>query len=319
MSRLPNQSLSPAAGIDLQNSETHPLLSRIGETPLLPLLRVGHNHPGVQFWAKLEGANPGGSVKDRPARQIILSALRNGELERKVLLDATSGNTGIAYAMLGATLDFPVKLTMPAHVSAERKRILRAYGADLILTDPLEGTDGAIREARRLVESEPARYYYADQYSNPENWRAHEATTGPEIWDETGGSVTHLVAGLGTSGTMMGTGLYLKAQNPDIQLIAVQPDGPFHGLEGLKHMETALVPGIYDPDLPNRQIFVATETAYDAVKRLAREEGLLVGLSSGAALVATLQVAEELREGVMVVIFPDGGMKYLSETFWESR
>ncbi|MCS7351463.1 MAG: cysteine synthase family protein [Thermoflexus sp.] len=289
----------------------------IGNTPLLRFRKLVAPFAPVEIYAKAEWYNPGGSVKDRPAREIILTAEREGRLHPgKIILDATSGNMGIAYAMLGAARGYRVTLCIPANASPERLRILRAYGAELILTDPLEGTDGAILEARRRYEADPKRYFYADQYNNPANWKAHYRTTGPEIWEQTEGRITHFVAGLGTSGTMMGVGRYLKERNPAIRLIGVQPDGPFHGLEGLKHMETAIQPGIYDPGLLDEILTISTEEAYAAARRLAREEGVFVGISSGAAMAAALKVAARLREGMVVTIFPDAGYKYLSENFW---
>jgi cysteine synthase B len=297
--------------------EAKDLFELIGHTPLIRFRRITAPLAPVEIYAKAEWYNPGGSVKDRPAREIILTAEREGRLRPgKVILDATSGNMGIAYAMLGAARGYPVTLCIPANASPERLRILRAYGAELILTDPLEGTDGAILEARRRYEADPERYFYADQYNNPANWKAHYRTTGPEIWAQTEGRITHFVAGLGTSGTMMGVGRYLKEQNPEIRLIGVQPDGPFHGLEGLKHMETAIRPGIYDPELLDELLTVSTEEAYAMARRLAREEGLFVGISAGAAMAAALKVAARLREGVVVTLFPDAGYKYLSEPFW---
>lgn len=289
----------------------------IGNTPLLRFRKLTTSFAPVEIYAKAEWYNPGGSVKDRPAREIILTAEREGQLHLgKVILDATSGNMGIAYAMLGAARGYRVTLCIPANASPERLRILRAYGAELILTDPLEGTDGAILEARRRYEADPERYFYADQYNNPANWRAHYRTTGPEIWEQTEGRITHFVAGLGTSGTMMGVGRYLKERSPAIRLIGVQPDGPFHGLEGLKHMATAIRPGIYDPELLDEIVTVSTEEAYAMARRLAREEGIFVGISAGAAMAAAMKIAAHLREGVVVTVFPDAGYKYLSESFW---
>jgi S-sulfo-L-cysteine synthase (O-acetyl-L-serine-dependent) len=291
------------------------LEAAVGDTPLLPLRRVGAGlPPGVQVFAKAEWFNPGGSVKDRPALNILRTALCDGSLDGgKRLLDSTSGNMGIAYATLGAALGIPVTLALPANASPERIAILRALGAELVLTDPLEGSDGALRVARSMAAEQPERYFYANQYDNPANWEAHYHTTGPEIVQQTGGRVTHFIAGLGTSGTLTGVGRYLRAYNPAIQLIAVQPDSPFHGLEGLKHMATAIQPGIYDPGLPDRTLEIPTEAAYDMVRSLARQEGLFVGISSGAAAVAALQVAQELEQGLVVTIFPDAGYKYLSD------
>jgi cysteine synthase B len=260
---------------------------------------------------------------------MILEGERSGRLTSdKILLDATSGNTGIAYAMIGAARGYRVRLCLPANASPERKRILRAYGAELLLTDPAEGSDGAIRMARQLYAREPERYFYPDQYSNPANWQAHYHGTAEEIWEQTGGRVTHFLAGLGTSGTFVGCARRLKELNPKIRCVSFQPDGPFHGLEGLKHMATAIVPGIYDPALADEDLSVTTEDAYRMVKRLAREEGLLVGVSSGAALWAALEVARKLApsvqpsgsgrwDAVFVMIFPDSGDKYLSERFWD--
>jgi cysteine synthase B len=268
--------------------------------------------------AKAEWFNPGGSVKDRPALHILQTALAERRLEGgRRLLDSTSGNMGIAYATFGAALGVPVTLALPANASPERITILRALGAELVLTDPLEGSDGAIRVARQMAAEQPERYYYANQYDNPANWKAHYFTTGPEIIQQTGGRVTHFVAGLGTTGTLTGAGRYLLEYNPEIQVIAVQPDSPFHGLEGLKHLPTAIRPGIYDEGLQNHCIGIGTEAAYDMVRRLAREEGLFVGISSGAAARAALQVASRLEEGVVVTVFPDAGYKYLSDkTLW---
>jgi len=296
----------------------HPLLSRIGDTPLVELQRIP-GPDGPRVFAKLESANPGGSVKDRAARGIVLHALLTGELPGRRLLDASSGNTGIAYAMLGGALGFGVTLFLPASASPERKRILRAYGAEVIETDPLEGTDGAIREARRRAEDRPDRYFHADQYSNPANPRAHETTTGPEILRQLGGPPLDLfVAGLGTSGTFVGTARYLKQASPRTRRVSVEPDQPLHGLEGLKHMASVMVPAIYDPTLAHRRVGVATEDAQEMTRRLAREEGLLVGLSSGAAVVAALRVGREESARTAAVILPDGGERYLSDGFWDA-
>jgi S-sulfo-L-cysteine synthase (O-acetyl-L-serine-dependent) len=293
------------------------VLDLIGKTPLVRLPHFERTTPGVELHAKAEWQNPGGSVKDRAAARMILDGEARGALRPGLtIVDATSGNTGIAYAMVGAARGYKVKLFLPDNASPERKLILRAFGAELVLTDPLEGTDGAIREVRRAVAEHPETYFYPDQYSNDSNWRAHFDTTGPEIIEQTTGRLTHFVAGLGTSGTFMGTGRALRQFNPGIKLISFQPEGPFHGLEGLKHMETAIVPPIYDPLLADEDLRVSTEAAHTMVRRLAREEGLLVGISSGAALAAALQVASRLREGVVVTVFPDGAEKYLSESFW---
>ncbi len=296
-----------------------PILRRIGKTPLLRLERIVRHLPGVEIHAKAEWANPGGSVKDRPALAMILDGERRGLLgDGRVLLDATSGNTGIAYAMIGAVRGFPVRLALPSNASPERKRILRAFGVDVVLTDPLAGSDGAILAAREMAAAEPARYFYPDQYANPENPAAHYRTTGPEIFEETGGRVTHFVAGLGTSGTFVGTTRALRERNPRIRAISFQPDSPLNGLEGLKHMETAIRPEIYDDSLADENLEVSTEEAYAMVGRLAREEGLLVGVSAGAAAAAALRIAEREKRGVFVTVFPDGGSKYLSERFWDA-
>ena len=295
---------------------------RIGSTPLIRVVQPVRGLEGITLLAKAEWANPGGSVKDRAAASMIADARARGVLvPGKTLLDATSGNTGIAYAMLGAALGFPVHLAMPTNVSPERKRVLRAFGAVVDWTDPDKGSDGAIRRARELAGNEPERFCYMDQYSNDANWLAHYRTTGPEIWQQTGGQVTHFVAGLGTSGTFMGTTRRLKEMNPGIQTISFQPDSPFHGLEGLKHMATAIVPAIYNPHLADRALEIETEAAYEMARRLAREEGLLVGISAAAAAVASVKIAHEEakagRSAVIVTVLPDGADKYLSERFWE--
>jgi cysteine synthase B len=311
--------------LDYQVTESSILLSdglasHVGNTPLLPLRRLTLSlPPRVQVFAKAEWFNPGGSVKDRPALNIIQTALANGDLGNgRRLLDSTSGNMGISYATFCAALGIPVTLTIPASASEERIVILRSLGAELILTDPLEGSDGAILVARRMAEENPEQYWYANQYNNAANWQAHYRSTGPEILKQTDGQVTHFVAGLGTSGTLMGTGRYLKEQVPNVEIVSIQPDAAFHGLEGLKHMPSAIKPGIYDESLAGSRLEVRTEAAYEMVKRLAREEGLFVGISSGAAAVAALQVANELEEGVVVTVFPDAGYKYLSDKrLWE--
>ena len=295
------------------------VIDLIGRTPLVRLHKFERETPGVELWAKAEWQNPGGSVKDRAAARMILDGEASGALTAdRTILDATSGNTGIAYAMVGAARGYRVKLCVPNNASPERKMILRTFGAELVLTDPLEGTDGAIREARRLKASDPDRYFYPDQYSNDANWRAHYDTTGPEIIEQTSGRLTHFVAGLGTSGTFIGTGRRLRAFNPAIKLISFQPSGPFHGLEGLKHMESAMVPAIYDPSLADEDLRAESERAHDMVRRLAREEGLLAGISSGAALAVMLEVAKRLDRGIIVTIFPDGAEKYLTEQFWNA-
>ena len=292
------------------------LEAAVGNTPLLPLRRVTTGlPPGVQVLAKAEWFNPSGSIKDRPALHILRAALADGLLEGgKRLLDSTSGNMGIAYATLGTSLGIPVTLVLPANASPERIAILRALGAELVLSDPLEGSDGALRLAHQMALEDPERYYYANQYDNPANWQSHYLTTGPEIVQQTSGGVTHFVVGLGTTGTLVGVGRYLRQYNPGIQIIAGIPDSAFHGLEGLKHIPTAIQPGIYDPSLPDRLLEVSTEAAYDMVRRLAREEGLFVGISSGAAAVLALSQAQELEQGSVVTIFPDAGYKYLSDT-----
>jgi len=298
------------------------LTSHVGNTPLLPLRRLSRElSPHVKVFAKAEWFNPGGSVKDRPALNIIQTALANGDIGNgKRLLDSTSGNMGISYATFGAALGIPVTLAIPGSASSERMSILKALGAELILTDPLEGSDGAILKARELVTEQPDKYWYANQYNNPANWEAHYKSTGPEIEAQTDGEVTHFIAGLGTSGTLMGTGRYLKEKLPQVKIISFQPDDGFHGLEGLKHMPTAIKPGIYDESLADEQAEVKTEDAHEMVKRLAREEGLFVGISSGAAAVAALRVASELEEGVVVTLFPDAGYKYLSDkNLWEAK
>ena len=301
------------------NLPSSTVLDRVGKTPLIRLKRI--LPPGtpssVEVYAKAEWFNPGGSVKDRPALQMIRDGEAEGRLvPGKTLIDSTSGNTGIAYAWIGAAKGFPVELVMPKNVSEERKKILAGFGAKITYSDPLLGSDGARELARTLVEKNQAKYFFPDQYSNPSNPKAHYLTTGPEIWDETEGRVTHFVAGMGTSGTMMGTSRFLKEKNPNIFTLAVQPE-PFHGLEGLKHMESSIPVVIYETKRHNRKLTVETEPAYELTKRLAREEGLLVGPSSGAALVGVLALLKELREGVIVTIFPDGGDKYLSTALWE--
>jgi cysteine synthase B len=297
---------------------TTSLLDLIGHTALLRLDRLGSPNPAVEIYAKAEFQNPGGSVKDRAAKAILADGERSGRLRPGLMiLDATSGNTGIAYAMLAAARGYGLKLCVPDNVTAERKRTLRAYGAELVLTNPMEGSDGAIREARRLYQEDPARYFYADQYNNDANWRAHYDSTAVEILEQTDGRITHFVAGLGTSGTFIGTARRLREHRRDIRLISVQPDSPLHGVEGLKHMETAIRPGIYDPTLADEDVRVSTERAHDLTRRLAREEGLLVGVSSGAALAASLDLASRIREGIIVTVFPDSGMRYLTERFWE--
>ncbi len=300
------------------------VLNLVGNTPLVRIKRVIPEDisPEVEIYAKLESFNPGGSVKDRPALSMFLTALKEGVIqEGKVVIDATSGNTGIALAMVGSALGIPVELAMPANVSEERKKIIQAYGAKVYLTDPLEGTDGAILYVRQLVEKNPEKYVYLDQYNNPANWKAHFYSTGIEVWNQTEGKVTHFVAGIGTGGTIMGTGRRLKVYNPNIQVIGVQPAYPFHGIEGLKHIESSIKPGIFDENFLDRTIFVETEDAYEWARKLAREEAIFVGQSSGAALWACLKLARELTEkgekGVIVTVFPDGGEKYLTTALFE--
>jgi S-sulfo-L-cysteine synthase (O-acetyl-L-serine-dependent) len=295
------------------NSPRAAVWSLIGNTPLVRLARL-EPHPGVEIHAKLESRNPGGSVKDRAAASMILDGLRRGALRPGLtLLDATSGNTGIAYAMLGTALGYPVKLCVPSSVSEERKRLLRVYGAEVLWTSPMEGSDGAIRLAQQLHAEDPDLYFYPDQYNNPANWRAHYETTGPELLEQTGGAITHFVAGLGTSGTFVGAGRRLREARPGIRLISVQPDSPLHGLEGLKHMESAIVPGIYDPALADEDMRVETEAAWDMLHRVAREEGLFVGVSGAAALLAAVRIAGRVERGLIVAVIPDGGERYLSD------
>ena len=292
------------------------LIDSIGNTPLVRLRRF-ETRPGVELYAKLEMMNPGGSVKDRAALAMILEGERSGALGHgKILLDSTSGNTGIAYAMIGAARGHRVRLCVPENVTPERKRILRVFGADLVLTDAMEGSDGAIRQVRSIFQRDPERYFYPDQYSNPANWRAHFDTTGVEILAQSQGRLTHFVAGLGTSGTFVGTGRRLRQDKPDVQLVSVQPSSPLHGLEGLKHMESAIVPSIYDPTLADLDIRVETDESHRLIRRIAHDEGLFVGPSSGAALAAALRIAEGLTSGVIVMIFPDTGDRYLSDALW---
>lgn len=297
---------------------------QIGNTALLGFRRITRHLPGdIRIFAKAEWQNPGGSVKDRAAARIIRTAEDDGRLAPgKTIMDSTSGNTGIAYAMIAAAKGYRVKLFLPANVSPERIAILRAYDVDLAFTDPLEGSDGALKAARELAAKEPQSYFYADQYNNPANWQAHYHSTGGEIWEQTEGQVTHFAAGLGTSGTLMGAGRRLKQCNPAVEIVSIEPDSPFHGLEGLKHMQTAIQPGIYDPDFADRRLGIRTETAYAMARRLAREEGYLVGISAAAAMVGCLDIAEELaRQGqpaTIATLFPDNAYKYLSEAFWSA-
>ncbi|HSE63700.1 MAG TPA: cysteine synthase family protein [Thermoanaerobaculia bacterium] len=295
------------------------VIDAIGGTPLIELPRIASDLPGLRLLAKGEHLNPGGSVKDRPARAMILDGIARGALtDGKTILEATSGNTGIADAMIGRALGYRVALCVPGNISTERRTILEAYGAELFLTDPLEGTDGAIRNARALAAERPNVYFYPDQYSNPANWRAHFETTGPEIWEETGGRLTHFVAGVGTSGTFTGVTRFLRGNDRSVRCISVEPDAPLHGLEGMKHMASAMVPPIYDPTLADGRVEVATSDAHAMCRRLAREEGLFVGPSAGANVVASLAVARELdgAAATIVTVFCDGGSRYLSHDFW---
>ena len=306
--------------LDLRAVDENGLEARVGNTPLLRIHKLAEGLPaGVRVFAKAEWFNPGGSIKDRPALNIIRTGLAQGALSGgRRLLDSTSGNMGIAYATFGAAMGIPITLCVPSNASAERITILRTLGAELILTDPSLGSDGAILEARKLAEQYPDRYWYANQYDNPANWQAHYASTGPEILAQTNGEVTHLVVGLGTSGTLMGAGRYLRERAPHVKLIGIQPDAAFHGLEGLKHMPTAIPPKIYDASLADRIIEVRTEAAHEWVRELGRREGLFAGISSGAAIAGALQVASELKEGTVVTVFPDAGYKYLSDrALWE--
>ena len=299
------------------STQARSVLQLIGNTPLLAFRRVTQSVAPAEVYAKAEWYNPGGSVKDRAAMAMILDGERRGLMtQAKILIDATSGNTGIAYAMICAERGYQCKLALPKNASIERKQSLIAYGAELIETDPSSGTDGAQRYVKSLVQSDPERYFYPDQYNNDANWKAHYDTTAMEIWQQTQGRITHFVTGLGTSGTFMGVTRRLKELNPAIQCIAMQPDGPLHGLEGLKHMPTALVPGIYDASIADRHVAASTEDAHRMVLRLAREEGFLVGVSSGANLVAAMEVAQQAKGGVVVTIFCDSAAKYLSESFW---
>jgi S-sulfo-L-cysteine synthase (O-acetyl-L-serine-dependent) len=307
---VPSRSAEPA--------KVESILDLIGNTPLLRITNVTAGvPPGVKIYAKLEGMNPGGSVKDRPAWRMVQEGLRAGKLRPgKTILDSTSGNTGIALAMIGSVLQYPVELVMPENVSIERKRIIHAYGAKVTYSDPMEGSDGAIRLCRKVLDADPQKYFKPDQYFNPMNPQAHYENTGPEIFRQTNGTVTHFVAGIGTGGTIMGAGRYLKEVNPEIQVIAVEPDDALHGLEGLKHMATSIVPGIYHEEELDGKIPVSTEDAYSMVYRLSQEEGVLVGQSSGAAMFASIKIARKLRAGTIVTIFPDFGDKYLTTNLW---
>jgi cysteine synthase B len=316
----PEKSRETALG--LGETLGHSLIERIGNTPLLRLDALTRDLPGVALLGKAEWYNPGGSVKDRAAANIVAEARRNGQLRPgQILLDSTSGNTGIAYAMLGAAEGFPVTLCMPENVSRERKQILQGYGANILYTDPADGSDGAICMARELARNHPDQYFYADQYSNEANWKAHYYGTANEIWQQTQGRITHFIAMLGTSGTFVGTTRRLKELNPAVKCISLQPDSSFHGIEGAKHMPSAIVPKIYDPRLADQNLEIATEDAYAMARQLSRNAGLLVGISSAAAVVGCLKIARELpqrkgREAVIVTILCDSGEKYLSERFW---
>src|SRR5438093_11073236 len=298
------------------------ILSQIGHTPLVCLERIAEDRPGIQIYCKAEYFNPGGSVKDRPALNMILDGERTGKLDRqRTILDSTSGNTGIAYAMIAAARGYRVKLCLPSNASHERKRILKAYGAEIVFTDAGEGSDGAIRKCREIYAADPDQYFYPDQYNNPANWKAHFETTGPEIIEQTGGRITHFVTGLGTSGTFVGVTRRLRRDLPHVKCYSAQPSSGFHGLEGLKHMPTSIVPGIYDPSLADSNLWVETEDAHRMVRRMARREGLMVGISSGGNVWAALQVGRELaargETGVIVTILCDSADKYLSEHFWD--
>ena len=294
------------------------VLDAIGNTPLIKISSLQKWVPKkVSIYAKAEFANPGGSVKDRPARKMILEAIKSGQLTKeKTILDSSSGNTGIGYAMIAAALGYKLEIVMPENAS-EKRRTIEALGAQVIFTDPLEGSDGAILEAQSIYQKNPGKYFMPDQYNNPNNWKAHYETTAEEIWKQTEGRLTHFVAGIGTSGTLMGNGRRLKELNPKIQIVAVEPAGDLHGLEGLKHMASSIVPGIYDPKVYDRKISVFTEDAYEMTCRLARQEGILAGYSSGAALQACYQIANEIEEGRIVTVFPDGGDRYLRTQFWD--
>ena len=297
------------------------VLELVGNTPLVKLeksLPDDIKEKNIEIYAKLEGYNPGGSVKDRPATRMIVEAIQSGKLTKdKIILDATSGNTGIALAMVGTALGYRVELAMPANVSEERKRIIQAYGAKIHFTDPLQSTDGAILFVRELVEKYPDKYYYIDQYNNDANWKSHFYSTAVEIWEQTNHRITHFIAGIGTGGTIMGTGRRLKIFNPDIQIIGVQPDSPFHGIEGLKYIETSIKPGIFDENRLDRTMFIDTDSSYERARELARKEGIFVGQSSGAAFEAAIRLAREIDEGVIVFICPDGGEKYLTTALWD--
>lgn len=303
---------------DRQKLTRSRILDGVGNTPLLELPNISKDVAPVQILMKAEWYNPGGSVKDRPALNMILDGEKRGALTKdKTILDATSGNTGIAYAMIGAALGYQVKLCVPANMGKLRVRILKAYGAELVMTNPIEGSDGAIKGAIALNEEDPDRYFYPDQYSNPANWQAHYNGTAPEIWEQTNGEITHFVAGLGTSGTFCGTGKRLKEFNPGVRIISFQPESPMHGMEGLKHYPTSIVPKIFEPGLADDERVVRTEDAQAMTRRIAKEEGILIGVSGGAAVQCGYEIAKTLDQGVVVVICPDGAQKYLDFPFWD--
>jgi len=311
------EAVSDARTVVTSRSGSSRLEDLVGNTPLLRLAGIDSEVPGVEIYGKAEWMNPGGSVKDRAALAMIREGERTGKLgEGKIILDATSGNTGIAYAMLGARCGYRVRLCLPANANVERKQILNAYGAELVLTDPAEGSDGAIRVARRLYAEDPDLYFYPDQYNNDCNWKAHYDGTGVEIWEQTEGRITHFLSALGTTGTFVGAGRRLKELNPAIRLVSLEPDSPFHGLEGMKHLETAIVPGIFDDTLADERLEISTEAAYAMARRLARDEGVFVGISAAAAVAASLALARRIETGVIVTVLCDGGLRYLSEHFW---
>lgn len=311
-------SLARKKTLDSRLKRADSVIELVGDTPLIKLSRITEGlSPGVEVYAKAEWFNPGGSVKDRPALWMILDGVRTGELTHdKVLMDSSSGNTAIAYAMFGAALGYSVELVIPENINIERKKTLQAFGAEIIYSDPLEGSDGSIRMARKLKKEQPDKYFMPDQYNNPANPKSHYDTTAMEIWNQTEGRVTHFIAGLGTSGTFMGTSKRLKELNPNVRTIAVEPAEALHGLEGMKHMQTSIVPGIYDAEFPDELFKVTTEDAYDTMKELLKTEGIFVGHSSGAVAFATLEYAKRLEEGVLVTVFPDGGYRYLSGGLW---
>ncbi|HZX14233.1 MAG TPA: cysteine synthase family protein [Thermodesulfobacteriota bacterium] len=306
------------SGILEKRRRVESVVDLIGNTPLIKLTKIKESlSPNIEIYAKAEWFNPGGSVKDRPALWMILDGIRRGKLTpEKIIMDSSSGNTAIAYAMIGAALGFRVELVTPENMNIERKRTLEAFGAKMIFSDSLEGSDGAIKLARKLKAENPDRYFMPDQYNNPANPQSHYETTAPEIYQQTQGRITHFLAGIGTSGTLMGTGRRLKEFNPNIKVIAIEPSESLHGLEGLKHMATSIVPGIYDSAFPDEIIQVSTDDSYRVMKELLKKEGIFVGHSSGAAVHATLEYAKRLKEGVLVTMLPDGGYRYLSGGLW---